>query len=106
MKSRRILLAHACMGGRAESLGLDLRSHPSLHAPLLSLLSPPCPPRHLCLKERNLLLSEMAWKRVPKDADEQKVWGIPKGSSKEEDPHRLRYNEVHKTLKRIRGVLR
>lgn len=61
---------------------------------------------HLCLKERNLLLTEMAWRRVPKDISEQTMWGIPRGSTKEEDPHRLRYNEVQKSIKRIRGVLR
>ena len=59
-------------------------------------LSFPHPPscRHLCAKERNLLLTEMAWRRVPKDKDEQMLWSMPRGSPKEEDVHRLRYGEV------------
>ena len=48
----------------------------------------------MCAKERNLLLTEMAWRRVPKDKDEQMLWSMPRGSPKEEDVHRLRYGEV------------
>ena len=36
----------------------------------------------------------MAWRRVPKDKDEQMLWSMPRGSPKEEDVHRLRYGEV------------
>ena len=61
---------------------------------------------HLCIVERNLLLTEMAWKRVPKTKQEQLVLNIPRGHSKETDPHRLRYNEVIKTLRRIKAVMR
>lgn len=62
---------------------------------------------YVCLKERNLLLTEMAWKRVPKDPDEQKVRGIPLGSDfVERDQHRLRYAEVQLTLNRVRQVLK
>ena len=50
--------------------------------------------RHLCAKERNLLLTELAWRKIPKDKDEQMIMGIPRGSPKEEDLHRLRYAEV------------
>ena len=59
--------------------------HPTVHFGLR---------RHLCVKERNLLLTEMAWRTVPKDLGEQEMMGLPRGNSKEEDVHRLRYNEV------------
>lgn len=49
---------------------------------------------HLCAKERNLLLTEMAWRGVPKDTSEMILMSIPRGSDKEEDVHRLRYDEV------------
>ena len=55
--------------------------------------SRPCP-RHLCVKERNLLLTELAWRRVPKDDGEQKMLGMPRGDPKEEDLHRIRYGQV------------
>ena len=58
--------------------------------------------RHLCAKERNLLLTELAWRKIPKDKDEQMILGIPRGSPKEEDLHRLRYAEVR--LYRYGGV--
>ncbi|GAX78986.1 hypothetical protein CEUSTIGMA_g6426.t1 [Chlamydomonas eustigma] len=61
---------------------------------------------HLCCKERNLLLTEMGWRGIPKDHDEQMLMGMPRGSPKEDDVHRLRYVEVKKTLKRIKTVLR
>ncbi|KAG2443440.1 hypothetical protein HXX76_001798 [Chlamydomonas incerta] len=61
---------------------------------------------YVSLKERNLLLTEMSWKRVPKDADHQLARGIPVGAaSVEEDPHRLRYQAVQGTLRHIRQVL-
>jgi hypothetical protein len=49
---------------------------------------------HLCAKERNLLLTEMAWRSVPKDASEMILMSVPRGSDKEDDVHRLRYDEV------------
>ena len=61
---------------------------------------------HLSVMERNLLLTEMAWKRVPKTKQEQLVLSIPRGHSKETDAHRLRYNEIIKTLRRIKAVMR
>ncbi|KAG1668832.1 hypothetical protein FOA52_004926 [Chlamydomonas sp. UWO 241] len=61
---------------------------------------------HLCTKERNLLLTEMAWRGVPKDTGEMILMSVPRGSDKEEDVHRLRYDEVQKSLKRIKKVLR
>lgn len=51
-------------------------------------------PRHLCVKERNLLLTELAWRKVPKDTGEQTMLGMPRGDPKEEDPHRIRYGQV------------
>lgn len=51
--------------------------------------------RYVCAKERNLLLTEMAWKRVPKDESEQMARGVPRGTDRVEgDMHRLRYEEV------------
>lgn len=44
--------------------------------------------RYLCAKERNLLLTELGWKRIPKDANEQIMRGIARGSEMENDPHR------------------
>lgn len=41
-----------------------------------------------------MLLTELAWRGVPKDKDDQLIMGIPRGSPKEEDLHRLRYGEV------------
>mmetsp|Transcript_2077 Transcript_2077/g.5463 ORF Transcript_2077/g.5463 Transcript_2077/m.5463 type:complete len:177 (-) Transcript_2077:29-559(-) len=89
-------------GGQSESLGrawqegeLRLKSWEDLH----SLW-------HLCSKERNLLLTEMAWRKVPKDLNEQILMNMPRGSDKEEDVHRLRYNEIQKSLKRIKKVMR
>lgn len=61
---------------------------------------------YLCLKERNLLLTEMAWRRVPKDVNEQTMWGLARGSDKEEDVHRLRYAEVLRSMKRIKVVMK
>ena len=61
---------------------------------------------HLCVIERNLLMTEMAWKRVPKTKQEQIMLAIPRGHSKETDPHRLRYNSIVQSLRRIKGVMR
>ncbi|KAG2497272.1 hypothetical protein HYH03_004856 [Edaphochlamys debaryana] len=61
---------------------------------------------YVCVKERNLLLTEMAWKRVPKDEAHQRMRGIPVGAdSVESDPHRVRYREVQTTLRNVRRVL-
>lgn len=49
---------------------------------------------HLCARERNLLVTEMSWRKIPKNFDEQILMNVPRGSDKEEDVHRLRYNEV------------
>ncbi|PNH06909.1 hypothetical protein TSOC_006679 [Tetrabaena socialis] len=62
---------------------------------------------YVCVKERNLLLTEMAWKQVPKDADAQRALGIPIGDDRAEgDVHRMRYSEVQCSLRHIRKVLR
>lgn len=50
--------------------------------------------RYLSLKERNLLLTEMAWARVPKDLHEQRMRDIPRGSPVEYNAFRKRYEEV------------
>eukprot|EP00201_Polytomella_parva_P022519 CAMPEP_0175043024 /NCGR_PEP_ID=MMETSP0052_2-20121109/2921_1 /TAXON_ID=51329 ORGANISM="Polytomella parva, Strain SAG 63-3" /NCGR_SAMPLE_ID=MMETSP0052_2 /ASSEMBLY_ACC=CAM_ASM_000194 /LENGTH=160 /DNA_ID=CAMNT_0016305965 /DNA_START=45 /DNA_END=527 /DNA_ORIENTATION=- len=62
---------------------------------------------YLSIKERNLLLTEMSWKKIPKTADEQRACGYNIGNSEvENDPHRLRYTEVLQTLDNIKRVLR
>ncbi|EFJ50080.1 hypothetical protein VOLCADRAFT_89087 [Volvox carteri f. nagariensis] len=61
---------------------------------------------YVCVKERNLLLTEMGFKNIPKNAAEQRARGIPPGTDMvEQDQHRLRYKEVQKTLRNIRQVL-
>ncbi|GLI65784.1 hypothetical protein VaNZ11_009400 [Volvox africanus] len=61
---------------------------------------------YVCIKERNLLLTEMGVKNIPKNAAEQRARGIPRGSEMvEQDQHRLRYREVQTTLRNIRQVL-
>mmetsp|Transcript_12758 Transcript_12758/g.27628 ORF Transcript_12758/g.27628 Transcript_12758/m.27628 type:complete len:174 (+) Transcript_12758:62-583(+) len=62
---------------------------------------------YLCVKERNLLLTELAWQKVPKDFNEQRMRGIVRGTdSVELHPHRVRYGEVELTLQRIKAVLK
>ncbi|KXZ45059.1 hypothetical protein GPECTOR_59g668 [Gonium pectorale] len=62
--------------------------------------------RYVCAKERNLLLTEMAWKRVPKNLEEERMRDMAVGhDSVERDAHRMRYQEVQATLKHIRQVL-
>lgn len=41
-----------------------------------------------------MLVTELAWRRVPKDLDEQLLRQQPRGSQAEEYPHRVRYKEV------------
>ncbi|GFR49182.1 hypothetical protein Agub_g11206 [Astrephomene gubernaculifera] len=61
---------------------------------------------YVCLKERNLLLTELGWKRIPKDAEEQRMRSIPVGADAvESDVHRLRYQEVQSSMRHIRQVL-
>jgi hypothetical protein len=55
----------------------------------------PRPPRHACLRERCLLLTELGLAGTPRDLAEQRVGGgLRRGHPKEEDPHRTRYGEV------------
>ncbi|KAF5837670.1 mitochondrial 39-S ribosomal protein L47 (MRP-L47)-domain-containing protein [Dunaliella salina] len=61
---------------------------------------------YVCIKERNMLLTELAWQRLPKDYNEQILRGVTRGHPHEEAPHRLRYDAVCLTLKRVKDVLR
>ncbi|GLC43974.1 hypothetical protein PLESTB_000215800 [Pleodorina starrii] len=61
---------------------------------------------YVCVKERNLLLTEMGFKNIPKNWAEQRARGIPPGAEVvEQDAHRLRYREVQTTLCNVRAVL-
>uniref|UniRef100_A0A7S0RIF4 Large ribosomal subunit protein uL29m n=1 Tax=Chlamydomonas leiostraca TaxID=1034604 RepID=A0A7S0RIF4_9CHLO len=61
---------------------------------------------YVCVKERNLLLTELAWSRTPKDLQEQALASLPRGSAVETNHHRLRYKAVQLTLQRIKHELR
>ncbi|GFH19454.1 uncharacterized protein HaLaN_16401, partial [Haematococcus lacustris] len=63
-------------------------------------------PRYLCIKERNLLLTELGFARIPKDFAEQRLQGYHRGHPAETHEHRRRYKEVGLTLQRIKVVLR
>ena len=45
-----------------------------------------------------MLLTELGWERIPKDFDEQRLFGSKRGDPREEHPHRLRYQEVSSFL--------
>nr|8A22_Aw Chain Aw, uL29m [Polytomella magna]8APN_Aw Chain Aw, uL29m [Polytomella magna]8APO_Aw Chain Aw, uL29m [Polytomella magna] len=62
---------------------------------------------YVTIKERNLLLTELAWKEIPKTDEEQKARGIPRGSRQvETDVHKLRFEQAVKTLENIKVVLK
>ena len=51
--------------------------------------------RYVCLKERNLLMTEMGFDNVPRDMNEQKTRGIAPGTDfVERNQHRIRYTEA------------
>ncbi|KAJ9507444.1 hypothetical protein QJQ45_006445 [Haematococcus lacustris] len=61
---------------------------------------------YLCIKERNLLLTELGFAHIPKDFAEQRLQGYHRGHPAETHEHRRRYKEVGLTLQRIKAVLR
>jgi len=60
----------------------------------------------LCAKEQNMLLTELAWRRIPKDLAQQRLYGHYRGHPVEQNVHRARYRQVQMTLQRVKLVLR